>query len=78
MEVENIAELYKGIGDTLKNQFTGYSAWIFTSSEEGLKSVGLKHSKKIPLLNGKLESWLVRYDLYEGSKKASKGTAETT
>lgn len=66
----NIPELYKGIGDTLKQEFGGYSAWIFTSSSEGIKNIGLKPSKRIQLFNGKLESWLVRYDLYEGSKKS--------
>lgn len=73
----DIPELYKGIGDTLKNSFQGYTAWIFTSSQEGIKNVGLKPSKKIPLLNGKLESLLVRYDLYEGSKKEAKGAVES-
>ncbi len=67
----NIPELYSGIGDTLKKDFAGYTAWIFTSSKEGLKNVGLKPSLKIPLKNGNLDCWLVRYDLYEGSRKGS-------
>ncbi len=65
----NIPELYNGIGNTLKHKFPGYTAWMITSSAEGLKHVGLKPSKKIKLYNAKLESWLVRYDLYEGSRK---------
>ena len=68
----DIPDLYKGIGDTLKTQFKGYTAWIITSSAEGIKNVGLKPSKKIPLYNGKLESWLVKYEMYEGSKKVKK------
>jgi putative N6-adenine-specific DNA methylase len=71
----NIPELYTGIGDTLKNKFAGFTAWIFTSSKEGLKYIGLKPSVKIPLYNAKLESWLVRYDLYEGTRK-EKGNKE--
>lgn len=70
----DIPELYAGIGDTLKNDFQGYTAWILTSSIEGIKSVGLKPSKKIPLYNGKLESWLVKYELYSGSKKRPETT----
>lgn len=66
----DIPALYKGIGDSLKKDFGGYTAWIFTSSSEGIKNIGLKPSKRIQLFNGKLESWLVKYDLYEGSKKA--------
>ena len=67
----DIPELYKGIGDSLKQHFSGCTAWVFTASAEGLKHLGLKPTKKIPLKNAKLDSWLVRYDLYEGSKKAS-------
>lgn len=67
----DIPQLYKGIGDTLKQHFSGYTAWIFTASAEGLKHLGLKPSQKIKLKNAKLESWLVRYDLYEGSRKHS-------
>lgn len=65
----DIPKLYSGIGDTLKQHFSGCTAWIFTASEEGLKHIGLKPTKKIALKNAKLDSWLVRYDLYEGSKK---------
>jgi len=36
---------------------------------EGLKSVGLKPSRKIKLFNAKLEARLVNYKMYEGSKK---------
>lgn len=67
----DIPELYKGIGDSLKQHFSGCTAWVFTASAEGLKHLGLKPTKKIPLKNAKLDSWLVRYDLYEGSKKGS-------
>ncbi len=61
----DIPALYKGIGDTLKNKLAGHTAWIFTASKEGLKNVGLKPSKKIQLYNGKLESWLMKYEMWE-------------
>ena len=66
----DIPQLYQGIGDSLKQHFAGYEAWIFTASQEGIKHIGLKASKKIPLKNGKLDCWLVKYELYQGSKKA--------
>jgi len=68
----NIPELYRDIGNTLKRHFSGYTAWIFTGSEEGIKSIGLRASKKYPLKNGSIDTWLLRYDLYDGSKKESK------
>ncbi|MFT5999340.1 MAG: putative N6-adenine-specific DNA methylase [Neolewinella sp.] len=65
----NIEAFYQMIGDTLKQQWKGYSAWIITGSPAGLKSVGLKTSRRIALMNGPLEVRFVRYDLYDGSRK---------
>ena len=62
-------EFYGRIGDTLKQNYPGTEAWLITSNLEALKHVGLKTSKKIKAFNGKLESRLVKYDIYEGSKK---------
>lgn len=63
---------YKRIGDTLKQNYPGTNAWFITSNLEALKSVGLRPSRKIKLYNGKLESKLVKYELYDGSKKTHK------
>ncbi|UAB80875.1 class I SAM-dependent RNA methyltransferase [Marixanthomonas sp. SCSIO 43207] len=72
ISVEDIDAFYKKIGDTLKQNYPGTQAWMITSNMEALKNVGLKASKKIKLYNGKLESRLVRYEMYEGSRKKSK------
>ena len=63
---------YGKIGDTLKKEYQGCEAWFITANIEALKSVGLRPSRKIKMFNGKLESRLVSYELYEGSRKASK------
>ena len=63
---------YKTIGDTLKQGYPGTDAWFITSNLEALKFVGLRPSRKIQLFNAKLESRLVKYVMYEGSKKAKK------
>lgn len=63
---------YGRIGDTLKKEYQGCDAWFITANIEALKSVGLRSSKKIKMFNGKLESKLVNYELYAGTKKASK------
>lgn len=60
---------YKDIGDTLKQGYPGTDAWFITSNLEALKHVGLRPSRKIHLFNAKLESRLVKYVMYEGSKK---------
>lgn len=69
---ERIEMLYKSIGDTLKKKYSGYEAWIISSNLEALKKVGLSASRKITLYNGPLECKLMRYELYEGTKKRHK------
>ncbi|MEZ5001550.1 MAG: THUMP domain-containing protein [Chitinophagales bacterium] len=63
---------YKKIGDTLKQHYPNTTAWFITSDIDGIKKVGLRPSKKIPVKNGSLDCKLVRFDLYEGSKKTAK------
>ncbi|MCX7548658.1 THUMP domain-containing protein [Xanthomarina sp. F1114] len=66
----DMEEFYKNIGDTLKQGYPGTDAWFITSNLDALKHVGLRPSRKIHLVNAKLEARLVKYVMYEGSKKA--------
>ncbi|WP_029034932.1 THUMP domain-containing class I SAM-dependent RNA methyltransferase [Salinimicrobium terrae] len=68
----DMPEFYKAIGDTLKQSYPGTYAWFITSNLEAIKHVGLRPSRKIKLFNGSLESKLLKYEIYEGSKKAKK------
>ncbi|QNH63771.1 THUMP domain-containing class I SAM-dependent RNA methyltransferase [Hymenobacter sediminicola] len=61
--------LYKTIGDTLKTNFQGYDAFIFTGNLEAAKRVGLKTSRRIPLYNGPIDCRLLKYELYRGSRR---------
>ena len=65
-------ELYKNFGDTLKQEYTNTQAWMITSNLEAMKHVGLRPSRKIKLFNGKLESKLLHYNIYPGTKKIHK------
>jgi len=65
----DMESFYKDIGDTLKQGYPGTDAWFITSNLDALKYVGLRPSRKIHLVNAKLESRLVKYVMYEGSKK---------
>jgi len=65
-------ELYKNFGDTLKQHYTNTQAWMITSNLEAMKHVGLRPSRKIKLFNGKLESKLLHYNIYPGTKKIHK------
>ena len=65
----DVNQLYKKIGDTLKNNYLYSDVWIITANLEAIKSIGLKTSKKIKLFNANLESRLLNYKIYPGSKK---------
>ncbi|MBK9286047.1 MAG: class I SAM-dependent RNA methyltransferase [Sphingobacteriaceae bacterium] len=72
MPVEETEKLYKEIGDKLKKDFKNFTAWIITSAPEGVKSVGLRPSRRIQLYNGSLDCRYLKYELYEGTKKIHK------
>lgn len=72
-----IKDLYKQIGNKLKKDFGGYTAWIITSSEEGFKSIGLRPSIRIHVFNGALECRFLKFELYDGSKKTKKNLPVT-
>jgi putative N6-adenine-specific DNA methylase len=69
---ESIDNFYKTIGDILKKKYSGYEAWIISSNLEALKKIGLSASRKITLYNGSLECKLLRYEIYDGTKKKYK------
>ena len=64
-----LERFYREIGDTLKINYPNTNAWFITANLEALKFVGLRPSRKIKLFNGSLEARLVKYEMYEGSKK---------
>ncbi|MCK9447530.1 MAG: THUMP domain-containing protein [Bacteroidales bacterium] len=77
LEEKDLKQLYSGIGDSLKKQFTGYKAWIISSDIAALKHVGLKPSKRITVFNGPLECRFVEYELFAGTHKDHKTNVST-
>ena len=67
LKPDDMNGLFHGIGNTLKNNFKGYHAWILGYRDEHFKEIGLKPSVKFPILNGALECELREYVLFEGS-----------
>ena len=78
LELADLEGFYKNIGDTLKNGYPDSTVWFITSDLQALKHVGLRTSKRIPMKNGDLDCRFVRYDMYEGSRKAKKTEWGTT
>ncbi len=66
---EDINDLYKQIGDTLKTNYQGFNAFVFTGNLDAAKSIGLRASRRIPLYNGAIECRLLKYELYKGSRR---------
>jgi putative N6-adenine-specific DNA methylase len=66
----DLERFYRELGDTLKNNYSNTNAWFITANLDALKFVGLRPSRKIKLFNGSLEARLVKYEMYEGSKRA--------
>ncbi|MEZ5197749.1 MAG: THUMP domain-containing protein [Bacteroidales bacterium] len=69
IKTSDIMQLYKSIGDTLKNSYQGYQAWIISSNLDAFKYIGLKPSRNMTIFNGPLECRFACFDMYEGSKK---------
>jgi putative N6-adenine-specific DNA methylase len=67
---EDINALYKQIGDRLKSGYAGATAWILTHNKEAAKHIGLHPSRKITVYNGALECKFMKFEMYEGSRKA--------
>jgi len=71
---EELKSTYQAIGDFFKQHCQGYTGYIFTGNDNLAKHVGLHTNKKIPFYNAKIECKLLRYELYEGTKKTPKHT----
>jgi putative N6-adenine-specific DNA methylase len=68
-DFDDVKKLYTELGDFIKQKCKGTTAFIYTGDPVLRKSIGLKTSRRIPLVNGKLEGVLFQIDSYEGSKK---------
>ena len=60
---------YEHVGDKLKKDFTGWRAALFCSEDAPWRMIGLRPSKRIPLMNGSIKTKLFIYEMYSGSKK---------
>lgn len=72
-EQQQLAEFYPKLGDVLKKQFTGWSAYILSADMRLPKLIRLHTSKRTPLFNGALECRLFEYKMVEGGMRKAKG-----
>jgi len=72
LKLEDEKAFYQEIGNTLKRNYAGCRAWILTANLDAAKFIGLKPTWKYTVFNGSLECRFLGFDLYDGSKKATK------
>jgi putative N6-adenine-specific DNA methylase len=65
---DDIYGLYASLGTTVKHKFAGSTVWVISSHEECLDKIGLKPTERIRLLNGSLDCWYCRYDIFSGKR----------
>lgn len=65
---DDIYGLYAALGTTVKHKFAGSSVWVISSHEECLDKIGLKPTERIRLLNGALDCWYCKYDIFAGKR----------
>jgi putative N6-adenine-specific DNA methylase len=63
-EEESLLPLYKGIGDTMKQKFQGWTGFVLTSNSTLAKNIGLRTARRQVLYNGPLECRLLQFNLY--------------
>lgn len=66
---KDLESIYKAIGDFFKQRCKGYMGFVFTGNTELAKHIGLRTSARIPFFNARIECRLLKYELYEGTKK---------
>ncbi|OEK01865.1 RNA methyltransferase [Roseivirga sp. 4D4] len=66
---KDLEEIYTAIGDFFKQRCKGYTGFVFTGNLNLAKRIGLRTSAKIPFFNARIECRLLKYELYQGTKK---------
>ncbi|MGK0500008.1 MAG: 23S rRNA (guanine2445-N2)-methyltransferase / 23S rRNA (guanine2069-N7)-methyltransferase, partial [Oceanicoccus sp.] len=59
----SLLHLYRNLGQTLKREFTGWRAAVFTGNPELGKKMGLKNKKQYQLFNGAIPTKLLYFDV---------------
>ncbi|MFQ5607552.1 MAG: hypothetical protein ACE5GA_06365 [Candidatus Zixiibacteriota bacterium] len=72
LPVQEIEALYSSIGDTLKQKYAGYEAFILTGNLKAAKRFGIRSSARTKLYNGALECRLLHFEMYAGSRKPAR------
>jgi putative N6-adenine-specific DNA methylase len=68
-EAEEIKSFYSAIGDKLKKDYKGWRVALMAAESAPFKFIGLKPTRKIPILNGSIPAKLLIFDIYDGTRR---------
>lgn len=68
-QMDELELLYARMGDFLKKKCTGKTGFVFTGNAALAKKIGLRTKSRTIFFNGPMECRLLRYELYEGTRK---------
>jgi putative N6-adenine-specific DNA methylase len=68
-EISELEKTYKRLGDFFKQKCIGYTCYVFTGNLPLAKKIGLHANQRLQFFNADIECRLLKYEMYEGSRK---------
>jgi len=72
IKLEDSKQYYQLLGRHLKFKFQGNAVCIFAAKDSGVKFLGLKPDKKIPLFNDNMDGQVLYFNIYKGRRDETK------
>lgn len=61
---DNLRDVYRDLGYTLKHKFKGWDAWVLSGNKELIGDLKLKSTRKVFVYNGNIECRFLRYSMF--------------
>ncbi|HWU43596.1 MAG TPA: THUMP domain-containing protein [Bdellovibrio sp.] len=61
---DNLRDVYRDLGFTLKHRFKGWDAWILSGNKELIADLKLKSTRKHFIFNGNIECRFLKYSMF--------------
>ncbi len=62
-EIDELKDVYRNMGFIFKSKFKGWVAWVLCGEAELAPLIGMKASRRIPIMNGPIECRFLRYEI---------------
>lgn len=67
LKPNELKQLYTEIGSCMRSHFSQGEAWLFSTTPEGQKHIGIKPTRKFRVSNGPLDCHYIKYDLLKNT-----------